>query len=202
MAAGGGAADAREQPRSGGRREPRRADRVRRHREGGPGPHELRDDPPGADAARRRGDAARAVGQARGRIRDPRAGAASPDREHQPRAGLGDVGEVPRARCRGADHVRADDRRLLDLHREPGNPPGDVRDVRGGGPQAVRRNAQRSARRHRRPRRDGRRAAARDHDVWRHRAVHRGRPASHRAKAPHPLPGRASRRSRRRARTS
>ena len=38
-----------------------------------------------------------------------------------------------------------------------------------------------AARGDRRARRDGRRAAARGHDVRRHRAVHRGRPAAHRA---------------------
>ena len=48
-------------------------------------------------------------------------------------------------------------------------------------------------------RRDGRRPAAGDHDVRRHRAVHRGRPAPDRATDPDPLPGRARRRSRRRA---
>ena len=47
---------------------------------------------------------------------------------------VGDLGEVPRARRRRADDVRPDDRRLLDLHREPGDPPGHLRDVRGGRP--------------------------------------------------------------------
>ena len=57
------------------------------------------------------------------------------------------------------------------------------------------------ARGHRRARRDGRRAAARGHDVRRRRAVHRGRPHAHRAAASQTrLPRRARRRPRRRAR--
>ena len=39
---------------------------------------------------------------------------------------VGDLGEVPGARCRRADDVRPDDRRVLDLHRQPGDPPGDL----------------------------------------------------------------------------
>ena len=99
---------------------------------------------------------------------------------------LGDLGGVPRARRRRADDVRPDDRRLLDLHRQPGDPAGDVRDVRRGRAQALRRHARRPARRHRRPRRHGRRAAAGDHDARRHRAVRRGRPAADRAADPRP----------------
>ncbi len=41
----------------------------------------------------------------------------------------------------GPDHVRPDDGRLVDLHRHPGDPAGHVRDLRGGGGQAVRRDA-------------------------------------------------------------
>ena len=58
----------------------------------------------------------------------------------------------------------------------------------------------RPARRHRRPRRHGRRAAARRHDARRHRAVRRGRPAADRAADRDRLPRRARRRPRRRAR--
>ena len=47
-------------------------------------------------------------------------------------ARLGDLGALPRARRRRADDVRADDRGVLDLHRDPGDPPGHLRDVRGG----------------------------------------------------------------------
>ena len=58
---------------------------------------------------------------------------------------------------------------------------------------------QRPPGRHRRARRDGRRAAAGDHDGRRHRAVHRGRPAADRAPAADRLPRRACGRPRRRA---
>ena len=39
---------------------------------------------------------------------------------------LGDVGRVPAAGRARADDVRADDRGLLDLHRDPGHPAGHV----------------------------------------------------------------------------
>ena len=66
----------------------------------------LRRDPPRAGAAGRRADAARAVGQAGGGVRDARWRAASADREHEPGAGLGDVGGVPRLEGR-ADRCTA-----------------------------------------------------------------------------------------------
>src|SRR6266576_2026808 len=50
-----------------------------------------------------------------------------------------------------------------ELHRDPGDPPGDLRDLRGAGPQALRRHAAGAPGGHRGARRDGRRAAARDH---------------------------------------
>ena len=49
--------------------------------------------------------------------------------------------EFREARRGRADDVRADDRRVVDLHRLAGDPPGHVRDVRGRGAQAVRRDA-------------------------------------------------------------
>ncbi len=115
-------------------------------------------------------------------------------------AQLGQLGDVPRARLRRADDVRPDDRRLLDLHRVPGDPAGHLRDVRGGGAQALRRHPRRAAGRHRRPRRHGRRPAAGDHDARRRRAVHRDRHLTDREAHPDRLSGRARRRSRRRAR--
>src|SRR3712207_8107541 len=39
----------------------------------------------------------------------------------QPRPRLGDLAGVPPAGAPGPDDVRADDRRLLDLHRDPGD---------------------------------------------------------------------------------
>ena len=44
---------------------------------------------------------------------------------------------------KGLDDVRPDDRRLVDLHRQPGHRAGHVRDVRRGGPPALRRRARR-----------------------------------------------------------
>ena len=41
---------------------------------------------------------------------------------------------LPRARAAGPDDVRPDDRRVVDLHRDPGHPAGHVRDVRRGRP--------------------------------------------------------------------
>ena len=199
LAAGSGAAHAREQPAPRRRRESRRARRLRRDRQGRAQLAELPRDRARAPAAGRRGDAARAVGQAGGGVRDPRARAAGADRELEPGPRLGQLGRVPQARRGRADHVRADDRRLLDLHREPGDPPGDLRDVRRGRAQALRRHAGRASGRHRRPGRHGRRPAAVDHDAGRHGAVRRGRPAADRAAHPRRVPRRARGRSRRRA---
>ena len=104
------------------------------------------------------------------------------DLELDARAEVGDVGHVPRARGRRAHDVRADDRGLVDLHRDPGDPAGDVRDLRRvratqrfGGSLAGHRDA------HRRSRRDGRRATARRDDERGRRPLRRGRPGAHRA---------------------
>ena len=181
LAAGGRAADAREQPAPRRRREARGAvvyGGIGKAARNQSSYHTIRRELTrlGDD-----GDAARAVGQAGRRVRDPRARAAGADRQHEPRARVGDLGALPRARRGRADHVRPDDRRVLDLHRQPGDPAGHLRDVRRRRPQALRRHAARPAGRDRRARRHGRRAAAGDHDGRRHRAVHRGRPAAHRA---------------------
>ena len=77
----------------------------------------------------------------------------------------------------GPDDVRPDDRRLVDLHRHPGHPPGHLRDLRRGRRQAVRRDPRRHHHPHRRPRRHGRRAAAGRHDERRRRDLRRRRPA-------------------------
>ena len=87
----------------------------------------------------------------------------------------------------GPHHVRPDDRRLVDLHRHPGHPPGHLRDARRVRPPALRRLARRPAHRHRRPRRHGRRAAARGHHERGGLPGGRGRPLAHRAPARHPL---------------
>ena len=79
---------------------------------------------------------------------------------------------------------------LLDLHRDPGHPPGHVRDLRRGGPPALRRVAARDRDADRRPRRHGRRAAAGRDDERRRVHRHRGRrgpgpaPPRHRLRRP------------------
>jgi hypothetical protein len=65
--------------------------------------------------------------------------AARADRELEPGAEVGDLGALPRARPQGPDDVRPDDRRLVDLHRQPGHRAGHLRDLRRGGPPAFRR---------------------------------------------------------------
>ena len=121
------------------------------------------------------------------------------DRQLQPRRPLGELGDVPGARRRRADDVRPDDGRVLDLHRDPGHPAGHLRDVRRDRPQALRRHPAGAARGHRRPGRDGRRAAARGDDERGVRALRRGRPPADRAAHPRALPRRSRRLARRRA---
>ena len=77
--------------------------------------------------------------EARRRAQDPRRCTASAHRELQPGAELGELGALQRARPQGPHDVRADDRRLVDLHRQPGHRAGHLRDLRRGGPQALRR---------------------------------------------------------------
>ena len=79
-----------------------------------------------------RRDHAGAVRQAGRRVPHPRVGAARADRELESRWRLGELGAVPQARGRGPDDVRADDGRLVDLHRHPGHPAGHLRDLRRG----------------------------------------------------------------------
>ena len=93
--------------------------------------------------------------QAGRRVRDASRRAARPHRELEPRAEVGDVGALPRARPQGAVHVRPDDGRLLDLHRQPGDRAGHLRDVRRGGTAALRRELGRAVDSHGRARRDG-----------------------------------------------
>src|SRR5215470_11632381 len=97
----GGAAHADEQPRSGSRRAPAGARRLRRDRPRGPRLEMLRRDRRGAPAARRRRVAARPVRQAGGGVQDPPGLTARADRELEPRAALGDLGALQRARPQG-----------------------------------------------------------------------------------------------------
>ena len=79
---------------------------------------------------------------------------------------------------RRPDDVRPDDRRVVDLHRDPGHPAGHLRDVRRAGSPALRRNAPGPGRAHRRARRDGRRTTAGGHDERGRVPRDRGRPRS------------------------
>ena len=107
-----------------------------------------------------RRDAADPVRQAGRRVPHPRRRAARAARQLEPGAEVGDLGALQRARPQGPDDVRPDDRRLVDLHRQPGHRPGHLRDLRRGRPPALRRRPRRPLDPHRRPRRHGRRAAA------------------------------------------
>ena len=153
------------------------------------------------DAAGPRGrrDAAGPVRQAGRRAAHPRVGAAGADRQLQPGPAVGHLGGVPPAGVARADHVRPDDRRLVDLHRHPGHPAGHLRDVRRGRGQALRRHAGRHDHADRRAGRHGRRAAARGDDERRRGHLHRLRPVPDRPPDRVRLPGRGRRRHRRRA---
>ena len=145
-----------------------------------------------------RRDAACPVGQAGRRVPHPRMVAARADRELQPRAGVGELGRVPPARGARADDVRADDRGLVDLHRQPGDRAGDIRVLRRDRAAPPRRVARRHDHADRRARRDGRRAAARGDDERWGRPVRGGQPRAHRAPPADALSRRGGRRSRRR----
>ncbi len=89
---------------------------------------------------------------------------------------------------------------LVDLHRQPGDRAGDLRVLRRDRPAPLRRLAGRDDHADRRPRRDGRRPAARGDDERRRRPLHRGRPRADPPPPRDPLPRRAGDRSRRRDR--
>ena len=160
----------------------------------------LRRDPRSAEGAARRRVAAGAVRQAGRRVPHARRRAARTDRELEPRAEMGDVGALRRARPQGPDDVRPDDRRLVDLHRQPGDRAGDVRDVRRGGAPALRRLARWSLDPHGGPRGHGRCAAAGGKLRRRHVAQHRVPAGPDRIPAAHALSRRAGGRPRRCAR--
>ena len=150
--------------------------------------------------ARRRRDAARPVGQAgRGRADAPWAPRVLIANSNL--VGKWATWEVFRdLETAGPDDVRPDDRRLVDLHRDAGHPPGHLRDVRRGGSPAFRRVAARDRDADRRSRRDGRRPAAGGDDERGRLPRHRGRrgagapPARHRLRRPADRrPGRGAR---------
>ncbi len=80
--------------------------------------------------------------------------------------------------AQGLDDVRADDRRLVDLHRHAGHPAGHLRDPRLAGQPARLAFAEGQIRADRRSGRDGRRAAAGDHHERGRRADRGGGPGS------------------------
>ena len=188
--------DAAQQPRPRGGRAARRPRGLRRHRAGGPLVGGVRRHGPHAAHARRRRDDARPVGQAGRGVPHPRVGAPRAHRQLQPRARLGDVGRVPPPRGGRPDDVRADDRRLVDLHRHPGHPPGHLRVLRRDRPPPLRRLAGRHDHPDRRARRHGWSAAAGDHDERRGRAVRRRRPRPRATPDRDEVPGRDRRRRR------
>ena len=172
-------ADADEQSRSGCRGKAQRTRGLWRHRPRGARLGKFRSHRRDAEAPRRRRDAAGAIGQAGRRVPHPCRRAARADRQLQPGAALGDLGAFQRARSQGPDDVRPDDRRLLDLHRQPGHHPGHLRDLRRTRPPALWRRPLRQMDPDRRSRRHGRRAAARRGDgrrvaAWRSNASRRG----------------------------
>ena len=125
-------------------------------------------------------------------------GPASAHRQLQPGPAVGHLGGVPPPGAPRPDHVRPDDRRVLDLHRHPGHPAGHLRDLRRDRGQTLRRHARRHDHPDRGPGRHGRRpAAGRDHERRRGH-LRRLRPVPDHPADRVRLPGRAGRRHRRR----
>ncbi len=109
------------------------------------------------------------------------------------------LGALQRARPQGSDDVRADDRRLMDLHRLAGHRAGHLRDLRRDGSPALRRQPYRQVDTHCRSGRHGRRAAAGRLAGRRQFADHRMPAEPHRFPPAYPLRRRAGHRPRRRA---
>ena len=196
----GAAADADEQPAPGRRRGAARARRLRRHRTRGAHVGRLRRDRGHPAQARRRRDAAGPVGQARRRVPHARRRAARADSELEPRAALGDVAALQRARPARARDVRPDDRGLVDLHRHARHRAGHLRDLRRSRAPALRGRAQGALGADRGSRRHGRRAAARGRHGGRVLPRRRVRRGARRRAAAHALRRREDAGPRRRAR--
>jgi len=185
---GGGAPHADEQSRSRGGRAAARPRGLRRHGEGGARLAVVRRHLPHARSARRRRDAVGAVREAGRRVPDAPRGAAGADRQREPGRALGQVGGVSRPGAARSHHVRPDDGRVVDLHRDAGDPAGHLRDVRRRRPAPLRGVAAGPPRAHGGARRDGRGAAARRDDA-RGGVPRRGGGPRARAAAPrHALP--------------
>ena len=98
-----------------------------------------------------------------GVFRTHRHGAPRADRQQPAGARLGRLGALLGPGGGGPDHVRADDRRVLDLHRHPGDPAGHLSDLRRRGGAPLRRQPQGDPHPDRRPRGHGRGPAAGRH---------------------------------------
>ena len=198
LAPRGGHADADEQPRPRGGRAAGRPRRLRRHGTGGPLVGHVRRHGPHASRAGRRRDDAGAVREARRRLPHARVGAAGAPRQLEPRPGVGNVGRVPSPRAARPDDVRPDDGRLVDLHRHPRHPPGNVRVLRGDRPAALYWQPRRHDHAHRRPGWHGwGPATGGDDERWRG-AVRRRRWPPDRTASRDSLPRRGGHRPRRR----
>ena len=190
MGAGGRAPHADEQPRPRGGRATRRPRGVRRQRPGRPVVGGVPRDRGDAARPRERRDAARPVGQARRGVPDARVGAPGAHRQLAPRARLGHWRGVPPPRSGRAHDVRADDGRVVDLHRHPRDPARHLRVLRRHRRPPLRRDAGRHDHVDRWSRRHGRRPAVGRDDERRRGAVRRRRPDAHRAPLGDPVPRR------------
>src|SRR5438874_1699519 len=176
LAPGSGHANADEQSRSGSRGSSGPIDRLRRHRTGRPKLGMFRRHCPVFERARKRRDPARSIWQAGRQISHPRRSPASTDRELQSGWSLVELRTVQQTRTVWANDVWTDDGRFLDLHWQPGDCAGHVRNVWRSGGKTFRRKSHRQTHCQRRPWWDGRRpTVGRDYE-W--RMLHRGRSRS------------------------
>ena len=176
-----------EQPRPRGGRAARRPRRLRRHRPGGPVVGRVR--------RHRRARCATLGDDETMLVQSGKPVGVFRTHEWAPRVLIANSNLVPewatwdefrRLEAPRPHDVRADDGRLVDLHRHAGHPAGHLRVLRRDRPPPLRRHAGRHDHAHRRPRRHGRRPAAGRHDERRRRAVRRRRPEPHRAAAARP----------------
>src|SRR5436190_18972636 len=126
LATGGCAPDADEQPRSGGGGESRQADRLWRHGTSGTELGSFRRDCAIASRFGERRNLARPIRKTDRYFPHARGSPAGPDRELQSRRALVELRGIQPARTAGAHHVWANDGRIVDLYRQPGNRAGDV----------------------------------------------------------------------------
>lgn len=127
-----------EQPGCRGGRAPAGPGGLRGHRPRRARLGLLRPDPVVAPGAGGRRNPADPVRQAGGRVQDARERAARAAGQLQPCAEVGHLGTLQRTGPQGPVHVRPDDGRQLDLHRQPGHRAGHVRDLRRSRPPALR----------------------------------------------------------------